>query len=270
VTTPDERAALDAQDAAAGRPDFASRRLSFGANAAVYDRFRPAYSPEIADWMLGHPEPGRRLQVLDLATGTGQLAGVLLAAGHDVVAVEPDPGMRAFAEQRLGAAYVRAGSAEAIPLDDASVDVITVGTAWHWFDKDLAPAELARVLRPSGLLSVAWNLRDDRVPWVDAYEAIVDGQDRVKRLTETRFIAPPQFFAPAEHAELTYEVPMAPSELVGLASSFSYVYLRPDADEVLSRVADMVRTHPDIAGHEVINMPYVATAFRARRLADGP
>jgi SAM-dependent methyltransferase len=263
VTTPDERAALDARDTAAGRPDFASRRLSFGANAAVYDRFRPAYSPEIAAWLLGDPPPGRHLQVLDLATGTGQLAGVVLAAGHDVIAVEPDPGMLAVAQERLGSERVRAGKAEAIPLEDSSVDVVTVGTAWHWFDPALAHEEIARVLRPGGLLSVAWNLRDDRVPWVAAFDAVVDGQDRVLRETEIRFVAAQPYLQAAEHLEIPYSVPIHPSDLVGLASSFSYVSLRPDADEVLHAVAHLVETHPDLAGREEVALPYVASCFRA-------
>src|SRR3954451_8923654 len=90
-----------------------------------YDRGRPDYPPAVVA-ALGLA-PGAR--VLDLAAGTGKLTRVLRAAGLDVVAVEPQPAMRA----RLPGALD--GTAENLPLADASVDAATIGDAWHWFDR---------------------------------------------------------------------------------------------------------------------------------------
>src|SRR4029079_880649 len=59
-----------------------------------------------------------------------------------------------------------AGTAERIPLPDASADALFVGQAFHWFDGPAALAEIARVLVPGGALGLVWNLRDERVPWV--------------------------------------------------------------------------------------------------------
>ena len=266
MTTPRDGAATPVDDASAIRPSFASRRLSFGANADAYARFRPGYNDRIVDWLLGHPTPGRSLEVLDLATGTGRLARDIAEAGYAVVAVEPDADMRARAIDALGPERVLAGSAEAIPLPDESVDVVTVGTAWHWFDPATAPVEIARVLRPNGLLSVVWNLRDDRVPWVAAFDEIIDGQDRVLRPTEVRFSAPPGHFSPPDFTQIPHEVSMAPADLVGLASSFSYVTLRPDADAVLQRLRILVDTHPDLVGRDTVALPYVAHCYRSQKL----
>src|SRR5690242_5790814 len=58
------------------------------------------------------------------------------------------------------------GSAEAIPLPDASVDAVLAGNAMHWFDMAVAGPEIARVLVPGGILAGLWNLMDDRVDWV--------------------------------------------------------------------------------------------------------
>ncbi len=89
-----------------------------------------------------------------------------MALGYDVLAVEPDPGMRAVAERSSSPGRTAAGSAEAIPVPDASVDAVTAAQAYHWFDPEPALAEFARVLRPGGHVAIVWNSRDDRVPWV--------------------------------------------------------------------------------------------------------
>lgn len=136
------------------------RALSFGAEAEAYDRARPGYPPEAVQWVL---PPGAR-RVLDLGAGTGKLTRVLLDLGLDPVAVEPDDEMRA---RIPGEAY--AGTAEAIPLPDASVDAIVVGQAFHWFDPARALPEMVRVLRPGGTVGMLWNLYDDSVAWVAAF-----------------------------------------------------------------------------------------------------
>jgi SAM-dependent methyltransferase len=144
---------------------LAARRATFGPNAAAYARHRPDYPAEAIRWALaGATRPVR--QVLDLAAGTGKLTDGLVAIGLDVTAVEPNPGMRAeFTRQHPGVP-VRAGTAERIPLPDASVDAVLGGQAFHWFDLDAAFAECARVLRPGGVVAALWNQEDRRVEWV--------------------------------------------------------------------------------------------------------
>src|SRR5436190_4888626 len=110
---------------------------AFADVAENFDRGRPDYPAEVVD-LLGVRAGAR---VLDLGAGTGKLTRVLRAAGLDVVPVEPLPKMRARVEGGLD------GTAEAIPLPDASVDAATIGDAWHWFDRTRASDELARVVR---------------------------------------------------------------------------------------------------------------------------
>ena len=136
---------------------------SFGAAAAAYAEHRPDYAQAAVRWAL-EPAPGPR--VLDLGAGTGKLTATLVALGADVVAVEPDPAMLAELRRALPAVRALPGSAEAIPLPDASVDAVLAGNAMHWFDMAVAGPEIARVLAPGGILAGLWNVMDDRVDWV--------------------------------------------------------------------------------------------------------
>src|ERR1700690_250709 len=132
----------------ASRATRSQRARSFGRVAAEYERGRPGYPPEAIEWLLGDPP----LEVLDLGAGTGKLTQALLAAGHRVSAVEPLDEMRAILSSQLPAARALAGSAEQLPLADASMDAVAVGSAFHWFDEGAALAEISRVLRPAGVL----------------------------------------------------------------------------------------------------------------------
>lgn len=161
-------------------PDQSARARSFGAAAADYHRARTGYTEDDVAWTLGLSD-GRtaaRLRVLDLAAGTGRLTLALLAAGvgaggavGTAYAVEPDPGMRAEFARQVPPGLVRLhdGTAEAIPLPDASVDAVVVGSAFHWFDPSRALPEIARVLRPGGTLTALWTQPDEEVDWVRAY-----------------------------------------------------------------------------------------------------
>ncbi|MFG1634012.1 class I SAM-dependent methyltransferase [Pseudonocardia alni] len=144
--------------------DEVDRGRTFGDVARAYDDHRPAYPDAAVDAALaGTPE---RPRVLDLGAGTGKLTRVLTARGLDVVAVEPDPAMLAVLRERSPGVEARTGSAERIPLPDGHVDAVLVGQALHWFDLDRAAPEMARVLRPGGVLAGLWNGGDDDVAWI--------------------------------------------------------------------------------------------------------
>jgi SAM-dependent methyltransferase len=128
--------------------------LSFGRVAELYDRVRPDYSQESLDRAQEALGLDASARVLDLAAGTGRLTSQLARRFASVVAVEPDDAMRALNPN----AEALAGTAEEIPLPDASVDAVFVGEAFHWFDPEGAVPEVARVLRPRGGLALFSNL----------------------------------------------------------------------------------------------------------------
>jgi SAM-dependent methyltransferase len=124
---------------------------AFGRVADAYERGRPEYPSQLLEIL----RPAG--QVLDLAAGTGKLTRLLRASPARVVAVEPLAELREY----LDADEVLDGRAEAIPLADAYVDLVTVGDAWHWFDHERAAAEVARVTKPGGRVALLWQTPDE-------------------------------------------------------------------------------------------------------------
>jgi SAM-dependent methyltransferase len=240
------------------------RARSFGAVADRYARARPGYPAAALEWLL-EAAPGR--DVVDLAAGTGQLTEAILEAGGSVVAVEPDDGMRAALEVALPGVEALAGTAEAIPLPDASADAVLVAQAFHWFAPEPACGEIARVLRPGGVLGLVWNLRDGSVPWVADLDRLLDWPaDVVSRAGDVSFeeIERHPAFAVDGRREFPNPVAFTPSRLVDWAASTSRVATRPEADRatLLEGVAELGRTHPDLRGQSVFAMPYTTVAFR--------
>ncbi len=132
----------------------------FSAAAEVYERARPGYPDEAVAWVAERLAitPGR--DMLDLAAGTGKLTRQLVPFGARIVAVEPIDAMRAELERAVPDVEALAGTAEAIPLPDGSVDAVTCAQAFHWFRAEKAAREIQRVLRPGGGLALLWNGRD--------------------------------------------------------------------------------------------------------------
>jgi ubiquinone/menaquinone biosynthesis C-methylase UbiE len=132
----------------------------FSAAAEVYERARPGYPDEAVAWVAERLGIGPGRDVLDLAAGTGKLTRQLVPFGARIVAVEPIDAMRAELERAVPETQALAGTAEAIPLPDTSVDAVTCAQAFHWFRADEAVREIRRVLRPGGGLALLWNGRD--------------------------------------------------------------------------------------------------------------
>ncbi|MEG3616769.1 class I SAM-dependent methyltransferase [Isoptericola haloaureus] len=243
----------------------ADRAASFTRGADVYARVRPGYPAEAVSWLL----EGTTGPVLDLAAGTGLLTRRLVELGADVVAVDPAAAMLEELSAALPGVDTRTGTAERIPLADAGVGAVVVGQAWHWFDPPRAAAEIARVLRPGGTLGVLTNDRDERVDWVARFGEILHEGDSLAP-DSAQSAAPPaldESFGPAERFEHSWHHHLPTAELGPLADSRSYALtLSPeDREHLVQRVEDLAATHADLSGTTEVALPYVTTAYRARR-----
>lgn len=238
----------------------ARRAASFDDVADAYERARPGYPDDAVRWLVGDAPR----DVLDLGAGTGKLTRALVALGHRVTAVEPLEGMREQLVRAVPGAVALEGSAERIPVADASVDVVTVAQAFHWFDHELALPEIARVLRPGGALALVWNMRDASVPWV-AELGVLMGAETYSgmRLAEATIGASDQYGA-VEEASFSHEQRLDEATLCDLVLSRSYCAVRPDDErgEVLERVSALFAAH---AVDGVLSLPYVTACYRAPR-----
>jgi SAM-dependent methyltransferase len=236
------------------RPD---RSLSFGAEAAAYERGRPSYPPEAIDWLL--PEDAH--DVLDLGAGTGKLTTRLAERGLAVVAVDPIPEMLELLSTSLPDTPALLGTAEEIPLPDDSVDAVLVAQAWHWFDPERAVKEVARVLRPGGRLGLVWNNRDERLGWVkDLGEIIGHEVDPFAQTVEL-----PGPFTDVEHHRVEWTSYLTPQALIDLVASRSYCITSPEQvrARTLDRVRELLATHPALASSSGLALPYVTVCTRA-------
>ena len=237
--------------------DKAARARSFGEAADAYERARPGYPDAAVDWLL--PDGART--VLDLGAGTGKLTRSLVARGVEVVAVEPLPEMRERLTGLLPEVRAVEGTAEEIPLPDASVDAITVAQAWHWVDPERAKAETARVLRPGGTLGLIWNRRDERVEWVRKLSKVMGSAEaEVMDMAAVEIGSP---YGPTERFVADWERPMDIDLLVEMAASRSYVITATPKRrrEILDGVRVVVESEPQL-GTE-FDFPYRTYCFKA-------
>ena len=241
---------------------FERRRNSFGAAADLYDSSRPSYPPEAVRWMLG----AAPLRVVDLGAGTGIFSRLVASLGHEVVAVEPDDGMRARLAETSPGVTVLAGSAEAVPLPASSVDAVVAAQAYHWFDNDEARLEIARLLKPGGVFAPIWNIRDERVGWVAALStaAMLEGDGT----TSQEYKKPDYHFGPlfphVERAEFPHSTPQTTETLLALIHSRSLYLIADEAgrEQMDAGVRMVTQGLPP-----TFELPYVAVAYRATRTA---
>lgn len=210
--------------------------LSFGSAAEAYERGRPGWPAAALDALPLAPGAA----VLDLAAGTGKLTR-LLAERFGVIAVEPDPAMRRVLSRVTGCREALEGTAEAIPLEAEAVDGVLVAEAFHWFDGRAALAEIARVLRPRGVLALLWNrwnpedyvLPDGVVDWGGSPKHALLADDGWRAAFEG---AP---YEPLRHVELPQERDVPRSELLDYFASISPIASLPEGPRraTLDRIA---------------------------------
>jgi SAM-dependent methyltransferase len=260
--------------------DQARRGYGTAGAAAAYERGRPGYPEDAVAELVRVLGIAPGATVLDLAAGTGKLTRQLLATAATLLAVEPVAAMRAqlarlAAGERPGGPepghpggrpgpglLVLGGTAEAIPVRGGSLDAVTVGQAFHWFDAGRAVAELGRVLRPGGRLALIWNARDESQTWVAEVTAILDRHaGDAPRYRDGRWRAAfdtADRFTPLRHRTFRHVHQLDRAAVLDRFASISFVAALPDAARarVLDEIDRVIAAEPSLAGRDRIGLPY--------------
>jgi SAM-dependent methyltransferase len=256
------------------------RARSFDAWAADYERYRPGYPDGVFDRIAERLAFDATPRVADLGAGTGKAAVAMARRGWSVTAIEPGLAMlEALRSRARGEGLVidaRLGRAEATGLPDASVDLVTAAQAFHWFERESAVDEMARIVRPGGGVAVFWNSRaDERSNLLAGYTELVARyvpEEHVDRRVPRRRSKTPEelarggWFQVDERVEVPHEVVLTHAEFVGMAFTASYIRLLldgPTQDRFRGEVAELLaRLAP--AGRVVV--PYDTDLYVGRRV----
>lgn len=145
----------------------------FSGRVENYIKYRPGYSPALLELLRSKYGLTLESVIADMGSGTGILTEMFLKNGNQVFAVEPNDEMRSAAEKLLGG-YPNftsvATKAEASGLGANSVDFVTAGQAFHWFDRLAARTEFIRILKPEGWVVLAWNSARSDTPFLQDYD----------------------------------------------------------------------------------------------------
>src|ERR1700722_10693842 len=244
----------------------------FTAGAAAYVAGRPEYPPQIEEWLRTDLGLGKNKTALDLAAGTGKFSSRLLATGATVIAVEPVQAMLNELRRQYPEVEARSGMAQAIPIEDASVDAVVCAQSFHWFATPEALREIHRVLRPGGAFGLIWNLRDDSVPWVAALSRIMqpfEGDAPRFHSQKWRDVFPAEGFSPLREKRFAnYHTGSPENVIIDRILSVSFMAALPlrEQERVIAQMREVIANSPDLAGKAQVTFPYETLACVCNKL----
>jgi SAM-dependent methyltransferase len=249
----------------------------FEAGVEHYQRGRPNYPDDAVTYLVQELGIGEGRDVLELGAGTGKFTELIVHTSARITAAEPVAAMRAALERNCPTVRAVDGTAEQIPVADASADAVIAAQSFHWFDGERALPEIHRVLRPGGLLGMIWNVRDEASDWSERLTEIFDrlAGDDTPRYRSGRWrdaFRRSDLFGPLHH-RLAYHVHhVTPEAFMDRVLSVSYVSAASDGERqgVRAEVDELLATDPDLRDRDEIVMPYRTDVFWTQRRTEGP
>lgn len=245
------------------------KATSFGAAADDYQAARPDYPFEAVAWMLERMPHGSR-RIADVGAGTGKLTRVLVESPDaEVIAIDPDPMMLAKLRESVPGVPTFKGTAEHLPIPDATLDAVVLGQAWHWVDPVAASVEIGRAVRTGGTLGLIWNVRDESEEWVRHLTEIMHSSP-AENMVNGPTSRGPQIAKPFGEVEIEHwewNRVMNRAQLHQMARSRSYFITAPAEERTeIARAMDNLFDELGLRSAEAtIELPYVTTAYRAVR-----
>ena len=239
--------------------------------ADSYVRGRPDYPVEVDNWLRTGLGLCAGKVVLDLGAGTGKFTPHLVSTAARVIALEPIREMLARLTQSLPDVEAHQGTADAMPLPDASVDAIVCAQSFHWFATRAALAEIYRVLKPGGKLGLVWNMRDERVAWVATLADIIapyEGDTPRYYKGDWRNVFPFPGFGPLQEEHFSNAHTGSPEQVIVdriISTSFIAALPREEQDHVAAQVRELIAREPSLAGRSEVTLPYETAVFQCEK-----
>ena len=151
-------------------------------------------------------------------------------------------------------------TAEEIPVPDSTFDIVIAAQAYHWFDHDKALPEIARVLKRGGSLSLVWNTRDERIPWVKRLGKVIGSQEQGAGPGDELESSP--YFGPVEHESFKHWQVIDRESIQDLVLSRSNVAtLTAEGRE--AKLREVLAFYDDFGrGMDGMQLPYVTECYR--------
>jgi SAM-dependent methyltransferase len=238
-----------------------------------YVKWRPSYPAAVIDELRAACGLMPEWTIADIGSGPGNLSRLFLDFGAAVIGVEPNKEMREAGDELLND-YPKFssvdGSAEQTGLADTSVELVTAGQAFHWFDPAKARREFQRILKEPKWVALIWNGRVlDRTPFHADYERLLRTYAKDYLQVAHQGVASAEaiesFFAPnpVRHIDLPYEQVFDAAGLRGRLESSSYT---PTSGEpgYTEMIAETDRIFAEHATDGVVHFLYDTSIYVGR------
>ncbi len=232
---------------------------------SVYSGGRPDYPLTALEYFTSVLSLTSSTRAVDLGAGTGIFSRQIAPFLGTLVAVEPSKSMRDEFHRLTPGVEVVDGHDSSIPLHDASVDVVFVAQAFHWFTLPEALVEICRVLSPGGYLALIWNERDESVDWVQRLSVAMQWDTRQpyevgKDFTSDLLSGP---FVNVERRDFRHAQTLDHEGLLLRVSSTSYLTTMEPSErgDIMREVNQVVDGLP-----ETVELPYCTTTYVATSL----
>lgn len=256
-----------------GQPVHASAAVGYAQGAHVYETGRPGYPPEVLDWLRDIVGLTAGRTAVEVGAGDGAFTRRLMETGTRICAIEPVAAMRDGLKRRVPGALIAAGTADALPLRDATAGAIICAQSFHWFASAATLAEFARVLIPGGTLALLWNMRDESIPWVRRLSALTDeyeGRTPRYKTGEWEHAFEGSGFVQVDRREVAHAHSGPPAQVViarTLSVSFVAAMTAERRQALTARLERLIEEEPALAGHSTVAFPYRTVMLAYRRPA---
>lgn len=245
--------------------------IGFDKASDAYERGRPDYPQEAIDFLIRTLKIQSSSTVLDLGAGTGKFTRLLKSSEARIIAIEPVDGMRTKFESILPDIEIHKGTAESIPVKDASIDVVTSAQAFHWFDGPTTLKEIHRILVSGGKLALIWNVRDESVEWMAGISKIMEPYEgktpRYKSMNWKKTFDETKYFTKLQLQQFPYVQVGTADTVVDRFGSVSFIAALPETErhQVLQQMRDLLRKHPQTQSPK-IPMPYITNVYWCEKI----